>query len=205
MAGSAVQRRAIYDLPMSFLSAAAREEPDGQGADLTNDGLVFDRKISIDYGQFYFESSAYTDDFVFEAAFAGQSNGLCGAAKPGRLVFITGPNVGDPPLRVEERTDEPEIDDRWEDVVETSLTLSRPTTYRIVEFSGESVGRPVSLAAGSYRVRYSAFGMDEARPGATDDADTYLVQLWPAPATRDRVVKETSESAAYWRAHFFES
>lgn len=63
----------------------------------------------------------------------------------------------------------------------------------------------MSLAAGSYRVRYSASGMDEARPGITDDADTYLVQLWPAAAAQDRVVKETSQSAAYWRANFFGS
>lgn len=89
---------------------------------------MFDGTITIDYGQFYFQSADHVGEFAFEDAFAGQRNGLCGAAKTSRLVLITGPNVGDPPLRVEQHTSEPALDDRWEDVVEVSLTISRPRT-----------------------------------------------------------------------------
>ncbi|MEV4591111.1 hypothetical protein [Streptomyces chartreusis] len=45
--------------------------------------------------------------------------------------------------------------------------------------------------------------MDEARQQDTrlDDQpqlDCYLVQFWPAPPTTDRVLKQTSQAAAYW-------
>lgn len=190
---------------MSSSPASVPDVPDDPAMDTVADWLVFDGAITIDYGQFYFQSTDYDGENVFEDAFVGQSNGLCGAAKDRRLVFITGPNVGDPPLRVERHTSEPVVDDQWEDVVEASLTLPRPTTYHVVECMGEGIGRPVLLTAGSYRFRYSASGMDEAQPGVTDDPDRYLVQFWPAPAAPDRVVKETTRSAAYWRKNFADS
>lgn len=187
---------------MSSTPASVPDVPDDLAVDAVADWVVFDGTITIDYGQFYFQSSDYDGEDAFEDAFVGQSNGLCGAAKDSRLVFVTGPNVGDPPLRVERHTSEPVVDDRWEDIVEASLTLPRPTTYHVVEWMGERVGRPVPLVAGSYRFRYNASGMDEAIPGITDDADRYLVQFWPAPAAPDRVVTEGSRSAAYWRTYF---
>lgn len=190
---------------MTSETTSVPESPERGEDHLAHDEVVFDGAIAIDYGQFYFRSSESTGDFAFEEAFVGQTNGLCGAAEPEKLVFITGPNVGDPPLRVVTHTSEPAANDEWDDVVEVSLVLTRPTTYSVVQFTGETVGRPLRLKAGSYRVRYSASGMDEAQAAISDDEDRYLVQCWPAAAGPDEVVKETSKAAAYWRSYFFGS
>ncbi len=57
--------------------------------------------------------------------------------------------------------------------------------------------------AGWHRVRYCASKMDVGREidtTAGDEAtpDRYLIQLWPAPSSPDKVVKVGSETAAYW-------
>ncbi|WP_406300117.1 hypothetical protein OG948_33750 [Embleya sp. NBC_00888] len=54
-----------------------------------------------------------------------------------------------------------------------------------------------------HRVRYCAAGMDEATAhGVVFDGeppvDRYLLQFWPAPVEPDRVVRQTSDKAAYW-------
>ena len=70
--------------------------------------------------------------------------------------------------------------------------------------SGEAwAGTRCPCRLADLRVRYSARGMDTANAVDTlleDQApvDTYLLQLWPAPPAPDRVLKQTSELAAYW-------
>jgi hypothetical protein len=59
------------------------------------------------------------------------------------------------------------------------------------------------LAEASYRVRYCAIGMDEGRKLDTrrkgePEADRYLLLFWPEPPQLDAVIKQTSETAAYW-------
>ena len=69
---------------------------------------------------------------------------------------------------------------------------------------------PLDLTETSYRVRYCATGMDEGRELDTrviDDEDQededraydrYVLQFWPAPPAPDQVLRQTSETAAYW-------
>jgi len=58
------------------------------------------------------------------------------------------------------------------------------------------------LPAGTYRVRYSARGMDYGRDAnQLDDGppvDTYRLQFWPGQAAPDRLRRQTSSAAAYW-------
>lgn len=47
-------------------------------------------------------------------------------------------------------------------------------------------------------MRYAARGMDAGSAGT--EMDVYALWFWPAPPAPDAVVKQTSESAAYWHA-----
>ncbi|HZX04104.1 hypothetical protein [Kribbella sp.] len=72
----------------------------------------------VSYAQIYVESvlDSYSD---LGECFAGQQNGLCGAASPGRLFLITGLHTGEVGFTVELYDDVPPLDDTWEEVVET--------------------------------------------------------------------------------------
>jgi hypothetical protein len=162
---------------------------------------LFDGELHVHYGQFYIESRI--DDFFGDLteALGGQANGLCGAAVPGFLYLITGLHTGNVHLTVELLDAAPPVGDGWEDVVEVSF---RPETAKVVlvQWAGEA-SWPLALAPLSYRVRYSVSGMDQAHAQDTrmdeDPAlDRYLLQLWPAPAAPDEIIRQTSEGAAYW-------
>lgn len=125
----------------------------------------------------------------------GQVNGLCGAAEPGNLVFTTGLHTGDVPLRIERHDTEPPLDDLWPDVVEVSFTPEDPQVLLVMS-SSEPI--PLELEPGTYRARYCAIGFDNEDQLTDDPPERYLLQLWPAPAAPDRIVRQTSPGAAYW-------
>jgi hypothetical protein len=163
--------------------------------------VLFDGEVWVHYGQVYVESNPDTANPLLEAAFAGQANGLCGAAAAGALYLITGPHTGKVGFAVEWHEGAPPGDDGWEEVVEVSFA---PASARaaLVEWGG-GASRPLVLETVVYRVRYCATGMEAGR---TQDSllegepplDRYLLQFWPGPPGPDRVVKQTSEVAASW-------
>ncbi|MEU8653577.1 hypothetical protein [Streptomyces sp. NPDC048737] len=137
-------------------------------------------------------------------AFAGQSGGLCGAAVPGALWLSTGLHTGDVGFVVEVHDVPPALDPDWEEVVEVSF---RPVSERtsLVQWAGEAAW-DLDLTRTDYRVRYCARGMDEGRERDTrvsgePQADSYLLQFWPAPPRPDRVIRQTSQIAAYWHRY----
>ncbi|GAB2842285.1 hypothetical protein GCM10027074_05940 [Streptomyces deserti] len=158
---------------------------------------LFSGEVRVAYGQIYVCSD---DSHSLEDSFAGQRAGLCGGAVPGGLFLLTGMHTGSVPFTVELHGTEPPLDaDGWEDIVEVSF---RPESDEIelVEWDG---GRyPLPLSETSYRVRYHCRGMDEAHNAVRDAGgpvlDEYLLRFWPSPPAPDRVVKETSQAAAYW-------
>ncbi|MDJ1131269.1 hypothetical protein [Streptomyces iconiensis] len=159
---------------------------------------LFNGEVNVDYGQLYVcgdEAGHTLDD-----SFAGQRAGLCGGAAPGQLFLLTGMHTGSVPFTVELHETEPPLEaDAWEDIVEVSF---RPVSDEaaLVEWGGGLY--PLPLPGTSYRVRYHCRGMDEAhnaiREAGEPVLDAYLLRLWPGPHAPDRVVKETSRSAAYW-------
>jgi hypothetical protein len=59
------------------------------------------------------------------------------------------------------------------------------------------------LAQGTYRARYHANNMQGGREkdvtfAHEEPVDSYRLTLWPAPTSKDRVLRQTSEIAAYW-------
>jgi hypothetical protein len=165
--------------------------------------ILFDGEPSVDYGQIYVHSSQdwASEPEPLEAAFAGQSNGLCGAAVPGGLFLLIGLSVGEVRLTVELHEAEPPVGEDWEEVVEAPY---RPVgvAVALVEWAGIK-SWPLDLPATDLRVRYCATGMnataDDDPMGAKPTVvERYLLQFWPAAAAADQVVRQTTEVAAYW-------
>ncbi|MER6210952.1 hypothetical protein [Streptomyces sp. NPDC001642] len=160
--------------------------------------------MHVHYGQIYVESDPDNAIPDLSEAFAGQSGGLCGAAVPGVLWLITGLHTGNVGFTVEVHDEDPPLDPVWEEVVEVSFhPLSERTS--LVQWAGEAAW-DLNLARTDYRVRYCAQGMDEGRKLDTrvsgePPADSYLLQFWPAPPHADRVVRQTSQNAAYWHRY----
>ena len=157
--------------------------------------VLFDDQVYVHYGQI----SVAGDDIDTDDGFrAGQANGLCGAGKPGLLFLVTGRHTGNVPFRVELHESEPPVPEEWEDVVEASF---RPASQDValVEWAGEE-WYPLDLDLVDLRVRYCCHGMDEARGDAESPNERYLLQFWPAPSAPDAIVRQTSETAAYWHA-----
>jgi hypothetical protein len=160
---------------------------------------LFNGELWVDHSQFYVESQKDSFPAHPREPFAGQRNGLCGAASPGFLCLVTGLHTGEVGLTVESHEEPPRIDEAWEEIVEVSFT---PGSDTMVLASGQDAW-PLELDQVSLRVRYCGSGMEQGREADTrmeeePQLDHYLLQFWPGPAEPDRVVKQTSAIAAYW-------
>ena len=157
--------------------------------------VIYDCLVPVEYGYLSVGPQHVDLGFTPEAR-GGQRNGLCGAAVPGHLSMVTGRHDGGVPLRVEIHDAVPPLGEQWEDVVEVSFEpIGAP--YRLTAFA---FGVPLDLpGSGTYRVRWSACGMDAAQAGELP-GDRYLLQLWPAPWAPDAIVRQTSARAAYWHS-----
>jgi len=109
-------------------------------------------------------------------------------------------HTGHVPLVVEALDAEPPVGGEWEDVVEVSFTADRSDLF----LSLFQDVYPVELPApGTYRVRCSATGMEEARQSDVRDefgpvVDRYLMQLWPAPPAPEVMVRQAGTASASW-------
>ncbi|RSM58201.1 hypothetical protein DMB66_30340 [Actinoplanes sp. ATCC 53533] len=135
----------------------------------------------------------------FAAQRRGQRNGLCGAEVPGQLHMVTGLHTGDVGFRIELHTKEPPLGARWEEAVEVSF---RTTTAEMGLHAFDD-SYEFSLPPGDYRVRYCARGMQQGEEEDTlsgeQPIDFYLLQFWPSrPPAPDRILRQTSNAAAYW-------
>ncbi len=163
--------------------------------------VLLDETIETDYGQFDLGWGDGFEGFAgdFDEVFAGQVNGLAGAAHPGGLYLNLARRSGGSPVRIELMDLEPADDEQFEDVVEVSILVGAGAKPGWMTWAGED-GGPLELPPGSYRVRVNARGRDA---GADDEfaeeaVDFYLIQLWPAESRPDEIARTTSANAAYW-------
>lgn len=161
--------------------------------------ILYAGTVAVQYGQVYLEAGGRVAGDM-AACFAGQSNGLCGAAQPGMLFLVTGLHTGIVGFEIVLLESEPALDAQFEDVVEASLQVTGAPVM-LVEWA-EDTGRPLALMAGSYRVRYGGRNLDAAQDQDTnagpDPIDQYRLELWPASPAPDRVVRQSSAVARYW-------
>ena len=165
--------------------------------------VLFDGQVHVHYGQMYVESDLDRFGADLAAAFTGQTNGLCGAAIPGFLLLITGLHTGNVGATIELHDVAPALDEVWEEIVEVSF---RPQSGHVflVEWGG-GASWPLHLQTINYRIRLSASGMQQAQAEDTrmdgePQLDQYLLQFWPAQTGPDQILKQTTESAAYWHS-----
>ncbi len=164
--------------------------------------ILLDAVIKTDYGQFdlIWDDGYHGFDGQFDEVFDGQVNGLAGAAS-GKGLYL---NLARRPdgclVRIVLLHEPPPFDaGSWEDVVEVSISVPHGVSPRWRSWAGER-GGPLDLPPGSYRVRVSARGRDGGRQRALADGpvDSYLLEMWPAPAAPDSIVRTASTNAAYW-------
>lgn len=168
--------------------------------------ILLDDVIQTDYGQFDLtwdvESVGFDGDV--DRFFAGQLNGLVGAADPGGLYVNLARRSGGSKVTIEVVDSMPDLPDpAWDDVVEVSVAVPIGSIPRWSSWAGESSG-DLGLPAGAYRVRVSAQGRDAGRQGEFADTvvDSYLIQFWPATRQEDAIVRTGSEDSRYWHREF---
>jgi hypothetical protein len=163
--------------------------------------VLLDRLIETHYGQFdLLWGDVIGFDGTFDRFFAGQSNGLVGAASGQGLYLNLARRSGGSPVRIVLHDDAPApASEQWEDIVEVSFTVPPGTRPRWSTWAGED-GGPLALAPGTYRLRTSARGRDAGRDGEFADGavDFYLLEIWPAPEQPDSIIRSTSADADYW-------
>lgn len=165
--------------------------------------VLLDQVIHTDYGQFSLEWGTAVWDGDPDHAFAGQQNGWVGAAGTDLVHVVLARRSGGSSVRVELLDREPPPTDTWEDCVEVSLRIPVGASTHWSTWAGENSGA-LPLPAGSYRLRVSARGRDAGKAGEFSEevVDSYLLQLWPAPAAPDAVLRVGSVDAAYWNAEW---
>jgi hypothetical protein len=161
---------------------------------------LFEGQLHVHYGQAYVFSGDDGDTSELDSCFRGQTNGLVGAGQSGMLFLLTGLHTGLVELTVDSVEREPELDALWEEAVEVTFAPAARAA-RLVAWGGDVVcDLPLELR--DYRVRYAARGMDDGRAADTlvgDEApvDAYRLWFWPSPPAPDRILRQTSETAAY--------
>lgn len=125
----------------------------------------------------------------------------------GTAFLVTGTHTGAIPVSVRLLDTAPALG-AWEEIVEVSFA---PLSARRGLYGwGADVSLEIDLPQPSYRLRWSASGMDEgkAQDVATEETpaqDRYEVSLWPAPFSPDLILRCTSEIASYWHRSGFMS
>jgi hypothetical protein len=160
--------------------------------------VVLTGGVEVSYWQFYV-TDGWSDQPLFEEAFHGQANGLCGAQTRRGLFLSTGLHGGRVPVEVQVLHAEPLLESDWEEAVEVSVELAGPELV-VLGWGGASSHTVPLPIPGTYRFRYCASGMDAGRRqdtilGDEPSPDRYRLQCWPAPMSPDAILRQTSAAA----------
>lgn len=125
------------------------------------------------------------------------------ASGAGVVQITCGVNTGDVHIAVEVWPDAAPVDlHAWDDAAEASVAWP-VSQVRVIGASTEDVpGFPVELPArqGAYRVRVCVRDRDAGEDrGPHDPPEKHLVQIWPAPAAPELLLKATDQVGAVWR------
>ncbi len=161
-----------------------------------------DEIVYTDYGQFdlvWSDGAGFDGDF--DRFFAGQVNGLVGAADARGVYVNLARRSGGSRVRIVLLDAEPPLPAaHHEDVVEVPLMVPDGSDVRWESWAGETSGCLGDLTPGTYRMRVSAHGRDAGRDDefAEGVVDEYLLQLWPRDGKADQILRVGSEDARYW-------
>jgi hypothetical protein len=164
---------------------------------------IFNGRLYVHYGQGYILSND-SEMSGLSDCFQGQMNGLCGAAISNKLFLITGLHTGHVHLSIDVLDEPPPVEPTWEEVVEVPFMINSEGGS-LYDWNGECVCE-IPLSPGTYRVRYCARDMDRGKEVDTilegeEPVDFYYLAFWSADLLPDVVLKQTSETAAYWHKY----
>ncbi len=168
--------------------------------------VIVDEIVHTDYGQLdliWVLPGGFDGDW--RRFFAGQANGLVGAADPSGVYVNLARRSGGSAVRVVLHDGVPELDPAWEDVVEVSSRVPAGAEARWSTWAGEHWGPLTGLGSGVHRLRVSAIGRDAGRDGESAESvvDRYVLEFWPEPALRpDAIVTVGSADARYWHGEW---
>jgi len=163
--------------------------------------VLLDQVIETDYGQFDLGWDVpFGFDGNFDRFFAGQLNGLVGAADSNGVYLNLARRSGGSRVLIELLEHAAgSASATWEDIVEVSVVVPEGSHPRWASWAGEN-WEPLPIPAGRYRLRVSARGRDAGSDGEFEEGvvDTYLLEFWPAAIEPDAVLRVGSQDAAYW-------
>jgi hypothetical protein len=167
--------------------------------------VLFSGELDVCYAQFYVVGAGADKWVDMRAAFANQTNGLCGNGQPGRLFLVTGTHTGRMRLTVEYTAEQPAIDDVWEEQVECSFEVKAAPTV-LADWEGQ-LCHVLQLSPRPYRVRYSACSMlaDGQAELGSHELQSYRLQFWPEPPRRDAILRVRGECVKCWHAEVAKS
>jgi hypothetical protein len=118
--------------------------------------------------------------------------------------LITGLHTGHVQLSIDVLYAPPPLDRTWEEVIEVPFMINGEGVS-LYDWNGECVCK-IPLSPGTYRVRYCACDMDRGKEVDTileeeEPVDFYHLAFWSADLLPDVVLKQTSETAAYWHEY----
>ena len=159
--------------------------------------LVRDLRVDTDFGQLYvYDPATQEDADLLSEERSPLFRALDDATRSRRFVGVAGGlvDVNTPsqyavrrPLRLEVWRRRPRLDaTRWDHVVELSLPI--PSGRLAFEASGGGPVHETTVPPGTYRLRFAGRGYVQT-PEGLEGKETYLLQLWPAPASAPTLVK----------------
>lgn len=166
--------------------------------------VLFDGTWYVEEGVWNLTSGRSGDKLYTMRArpFAGQANGLLGVGVPGAIDLNPPVLWGELAVRIELLPHRPRLARKWQDVVEVSFTTKGGP---FVMGGFDDATKDLRLPAGTYRVRYSARGLDRASRAEYIDEyfdrvmpGRHLFQFWPAPSGPDRIIRRHAKIAEYW-------
>lgn len=169
---------------------------------------LYSDKLGIDYGQFYITVNSEEEvDMDPDGSFEGQNNGLCGSQVGDMIFFVVGIQSGSISIDVQLHQFEPELDRSFDEIVEVSFERGTFPMF-LCEWGWESE-HELDIPKGIHRLRYSILGMEleHSEEAIEKDEDIWespvpgqkhMIQIWPTSFEEDAIVKQTSETAAYW-------
>ncbi len=142
------------------------------------------------------------------ACWVGQKNGLIGTALANQISFKFGPHTSEINLNVFEYETPPRLSNIWEEVVESSLVITKRVELYLLDSDGDTYGNAMCFDMGEYRVRFCSinFGVTEDVDKFTSELDLavlakteqYELSFWRQPASPDEIIRVTSPQARSW-------
>lgn len=151
----------------------------------------FELALFADYFQFYVQDEPVSGDL--SEAWTEEATDRLLAVAPGTVGIGTVRNM-DVPVEVQVRDSEPDDDfAEWDHVVEASVDIAsgRMVVAGCTDYFPDAMRIEVSPATYRVRVCYGALGTVSAN-GLEGD-DRYRLQLWPAPSSGVRILKQRAE------------